>query len=355
MFNCFYNTILYTPSLNIKEGEHGYIESIFGYPVETPLDANNLIKSENQIRGKGIIYEMKDEFNNKCFYDFKNIQFKRYKIKSTKENASKDDFIFYEDYLLTNTGGNPELPLGYEIDDENYKYFYTFSAIINNNIKDSSLGIFIDTNVEGELNYGGDSIKSVRHNIINSFNLQTDESIGLYNNCYYILNDNVFISNFDYLNNINTFLIQNNIININCVSNTFLGPLKNNILNSNSSGNIISDSNSNNIGYEFNKNWLLFSNNNIIFNECGANNFSEITGNTFGNNCRVNNIKRCNYNSFGNSIFAVKMELCDYNTFGNTIENVEIGKNSHYNTIYSGVKQTTINSGTTYQQIFHNQ
>ena len=31
--------------------------------------------------GKGVIYWMKDEWNNECPYDFKNIQFKRYKIE----------------------------------------------------------------------------------------------------------------------------------------------------------------------------------------------------------------------------------------------------------------------------------
>lgn len=45
--------------------------------------------------GKGVIYYMKDEFNNECFYDFKNVQYKRYSIDATK---TKDTGV-----LLTNS------------------------------------------------------------------------------------------------------------------------------------------------------------------------------------------------------------------------------------------------------------
>ena len=34
--------------------------------------------------GKGVVWWMKDEWNNECFYDFKNIQYKRYKVTSTQ-------------------------------------------------------------------------------------------------------------------------------------------------------------------------------------------------------------------------------------------------------------------------------
>ena len=34
--------------------------------------------------GKGVIWWMKDEWNNECFYDFKNIQYKRYTLDATK-------------------------------------------------------------------------------------------------------------------------------------------------------------------------------------------------------------------------------------------------------------------------------
>lgn len=36
----------------------------------------------DETNGKGVIYYMKDEFNNECSYDFKNVLFKRYKLKN---------------------------------------------------------------------------------------------------------------------------------------------------------------------------------------------------------------------------------------------------------------------------------
>ena len=49
----------------------------------------------DETNGKGVIYYMKDEFNNECFYDFKNVQYKRYSIDATK---TKDTGV-----LLTNS------------------------------------------------------------------------------------------------------------------------------------------------------------------------------------------------------------------------------------------------------------
>lgn len=34
----------------------------------------------DEVSGKGVVWYMKDEFGNEAFYDFKNVQFKRYKI-----------------------------------------------------------------------------------------------------------------------------------------------------------------------------------------------------------------------------------------------------------------------------------
>jgi hypothetical protein len=39
---------------------------------------------------------MKDEFNNECPYDFKNIQFKRYKIKITRDVPEDGENLNYK-------------------------------------------------------------------------------------------------------------------------------------------------------------------------------------------------------------------------------------------------------------------
>lgn len=67
--------------------------------------------------GKGVIYYMKDEWNNECPYDFKNIQFKRYKITDCEDAPS-----LVGQYSTTHVSGI--------IVDENSSYWcYTFSMI----------------------------------------------------------------------------------------------------------------------------------------------------------------------------------------------------------------------------------
>ncbi len=46
--------------------------------------------------GTGVIYYMKDEQNNECPYDFKNIQFKRYQLKGKKN-------IYVSEYVVTDS------------------------------------------------------------------------------------------------------------------------------------------------------------------------------------------------------------------------------------------------------------
>ena len=78
--------------------------------------------------GKGVIYEMIDEFNNTLPYDFKNIQFKRYHTTGYIEG-----FVGYDgvgDWSGFGNGGESE-------------YLYTFSMKSNDNtIKDTSLNIY---------------------------------------------------------------------------------------------------------------------------------------------------------------------------------------------------------------------
>ena len=47
------------------------------YCLDNDTNRFNWADSTN---GKGVIYQMIDEFNNNCSYDFKNIQFKRYEL-----------------------------------------------------------------------------------------------------------------------------------------------------------------------------------------------------------------------------------------------------------------------------------
>lgn len=65
--------------------------------------------------GKGVIYYMKDEFGNEAPYDFKNVQFKRYRITSSPG--------------ATYLEGMYGLPVaGIEVDEEDIMWCYTFNG-----------------------------------------------------------------------------------------------------------------------------------------------------------------------------------------------------------------------------------
>lgn len=68
--------------------------------------------------GKGVIFYMKDEWENECPYDFKSIKFKRYKV-ATVTNAILNEYV--GKYIGIKTG------YGYAIAESDFKWFYTFS------------------------------------------------------------------------------------------------------------------------------------------------------------------------------------------------------------------------------------
>ena len=67
--------------------------------------------------GKGVIYDMIDEWENHCRYDFKNIQYKRYKVTAVS-NAALNNLI--DTYALSSQG----LTLDYD----DYIWAYTFNV-----------------------------------------------------------------------------------------------------------------------------------------------------------------------------------------------------------------------------------
>ena len=81
--------------------------------------------------GKGVIYEMTDEFNNTLPYDFKNIMFKRYVI-SQGNNSIMGNYAAWVGISTENLEYLPDI----------YKYFYTFSCYDKDNVYDSSLNIY---------------------------------------------------------------------------------------------------------------------------------------------------------------------------------------------------------------------
>lgn len=92
--------------------------------------------------GKGVIYRMIDEFGNDCPYDFKNIQFKRWKITSSSSELTdhlSDIEGKYVGIMETDLFEN-YMPTYLTVPDvEDYKWLYTFSYAENDVILDLSL------------------------------------------------------------------------------------------------------------------------------------------------------------------------------------------------------------------------
>ena len=196
---------------------------------------------------------MKDENNNECYYDFKNIQFKRYKITSVNNIALEGSIL--NTYLGIKDG------YGYDIDEDDYIWVYTFGGesdgSITGNCRDNKIG-YCGTPNNITMLYGAEN---------NQFGNCSNVSIG--ESCY----SNKFL---DYCNN-NTFGNYNN----------------NNSFGNNNQYNTFGNYNNNNsFGNEHYNNTFGNENyNNTFGNGCSRNSFGNYNlNNTFGNNFKYNRI-----------------------------------------------------------------
>ena len=297
----------------------------------------------DETNGKGVIYWMKDEYDNECPYDFKNIQFKRYAVtnvtstkltsdalndlKNTLVKDSNGGLYFatkdsYGNFVPSDTDG-----ASYEINENDSNWYYTFQGISSND--GSTINKMYDLTVEtfkltdeciSSLEGGGsgaDTEDYCRENKIEQFN---QEYFG--DDIYYkgrqILNNIVFIGglNYCYYNEensyweYNTSSIYGNRFGVNCNSNTF-----GNYCQENTFGN---DCSRNTFGNYFQYN--------TFGNYCGGNTFgNDCQYNTFGDNCGNNTfVGSCSYNTFGNN--------CNNNTFGNDCNSNTFGNDCNSNT-----------------------
>lgn len=86
--------------------------------------------------GKGVVWWMKDEWDNECFYDFKNIQYKRYKVTSTQ--SATHSLVANCPYLGNANQNSKGLSESITTD---FKWVYTFTKYTQTGdlIEDASL------------------------------------------------------------------------------------------------------------------------------------------------------------------------------------------------------------------------
>ena len=263
----------------------------------------------------GQIYYMKDEFNNECPYDFKNIQFKRYKITS----SVKGNLVgLYARSNARNVTVN-----------KNTTYWcYTFST---DSLKDASLDGYSNGVYDNIiLKYIDSSNRKILNDIVFIGTNNYGNRFGV--NCRY--------TTFGYSCYSNTFVdgCFSTTFGVSCYSNTFGRSCYSNTFGRSCY--------SNTFGYScctntFGDNYY----NNIFENYCQNNTFGNYCRyNTFGNYC-YNNIfgNYCDANTFGNSYYNNTFGTdCQYNTFGN---------NCYYNTFGSYIKESQFGDGVQYFSI----
>ena len=298
--------------------------------------------------GKGVIYYMKDEFDNEAGYDFKNWQFVRYALSqaaATQDYTPVDDSLVYDAttqpnrygsmyqvymalqaYMQTGSYVNPfirfdrnnnPLPTDYDLAagvnilgsiqmasiDATYKATFNADLYYTFDYYDASEGVHVDMSLGGNQRIKCTENKlACEVDMAAAMLMQNTGVIGIGGNV--IEYNSVFIDAYieDYPTS--TFYVGGNIFGVYNYCNTF-----GNYCYSNTFGN--------------------YCYSNTFGNSCDSN--------TFGNSCDSNTFGNyCDSNTFGNS--------CDSNTFGNYCEstgfmgdfrNCTVGDNVRNNEFYT--------------------
>ena len=232
--------------------------------------------------GKGVIYELEDEFKNKAPYDFKNIQFKRYMVTATTKTATALVNTYSGAHAVNSISYYPQ---NCTLDKTDYIYCYTFDYASGtgdyslNQLNNGSSGEYAKYCYKNEIaplfitpvyNGSGTTATYTRKQVLNN-----------------IVFRNTTTTSANYANRLTGVYAHTCTFGNDCYSNTF-----GNDCSSNTFGN---NCNSNTFG-----------------NYCYSNTFgNSCTSNTFGNDCSSNTFGNyCNSNTFGN--------YCTSNTFGNS-------------------------------------
>lgn len=254
--------------------------------------------------GKGVIYRMIDEFGNDCPYDFKNIQFKRFKITAFADCSSlvsSTNYYYGVRSIFSNTDGYPQEATIDAYSTTDFQWCYTFNghkvkaALTSTTIvtanTDATLAVY-DTDIANYAGFTpchGNVIKPLYENISDASNYKQ------------LLNNIVLFGTFGQ----GTTSIGNKYVAVSLlpVNNSFDTEC-------------------------YNMTFGVGCKDNIIGKSC--------SGNVFADNCQGNVLERgCNNNSFASQALN--------NKFDNSINNVIIKNNqSYYNHVGSNCKYLNI-------------
>ena len=282
-------------------------------------DTTKFAWADSGSTGRGVIYWMKDEWNNECPYDFKNI---RFSVQPTFEaNAygatntyTKNgtviniDNVDYYGYTRTRTAqGYPAPP----------EQLYVTETVLQTN-----MSLYTVTNNVATLYTTAtvDSVTNVNYEPYTFDSFGEDASMSLTKNCY----SNIIG---EFINNggpqeLNRIIFRSTVSSgiFNCYSNTIKLNCRNMTFDYGCHSNTFGDG-------CYDNTFGSGCYGNVIGNGCYNNKFgNNYQYNTFGNKCYSNTFGYdCNYNTFGNQCYS--------NTFGNSGSYNSFGNNCYYYTI----------------------
>ena len=281
---------------SLEEGEAIYCYN--GDPEDFDPEEPEVVGTASAVdvvieEGKGTILWMKDEHGNECPYDFKNVQFKRWKVTDSMEGRTG----FTDTYLgvLDNTAEKLSVE-----DAEDFIWAYTFSS-------DAMGGEQTDYSLDGSHSVYGNVIKEMG-----------DGS----------LPNNVFFGENCYVNTLSQGCSRNS-FSQDCSRNSFSQNCGSNSFSQNCGRNSFSQNCWNN---SFSQNcWY-----NSFSQECYNNSFSQnCNNNSFSQDCSRNSFSQgCYYNSFSQD--------CSRNSFSQNCSNNSFSQNVQYVKLSSNYMQQVI-------------
>ena len=314
--------------------------------------------------GKGVIWRMIDEWQNDCPYDFKNVQFKRYKVTPTTpvpEDVEEQQLLADLDGTYIGTNAEMQGLTVEDYDDFVWVYTFSFGDRLSTPVDASLMGYVNDEQGEGYgyKGYYGDNVilPCTCHQTIDD----EQQSVFCLNNVVWITNNVKYRS-----------LICGNRVESECINMTLSGhgthikhDCQNIIMGDGCLGNTIG------VGcflctFGNGCYWNTFGNYfqwNTFGNGCGSNTFGNSCGyNTFGNDCRYNtfgNYFQCNtfgndcwYNTFGNYCYHNTFgNGCNWNTFGNSCGGNTFGNDCYENTFGNNCRYITVHNGVQYVEV----
>ena len=275
--------------------------------------------------GKGVIYRLIDEWQNDCPYDFKNVQFKRYKVTHDTNYANLSPLDGY--YL--GTGGEN---YGLTTDTSDYVWCYTFDSV------DGDVSVIAAGS--DALSYA--SKRRMFNNVIAPY-----ASIMTIDDATYVVR---CLNNITLCTQLNVEQFQHSLPNTCSIGGQVFNVS-------------IVDAIALTIGYDtqniiagqcFEMNDLGAGGAVMTFgNECRSNTFgNNCRSNTFGDNCRSNTFGDdchsntfeyyCRFNTFGDVCHSNTFgNSCDSNTFGYYCRSNTFGNSCYYNTFGDGCFSNT--------------